>query len=37
VVYLAWLGVRHMKPRVTLEEPRDLLFTDIVESGRSNA
>ena len=37
IVYLAWLGVRHMTPRATLEEPRDVLFTEIVESKRSNA
>jgi nitric oxide reductase subunit B len=37
VVYLAWLGVWRMKPRTTLEEPRDVLFTEIVETKRSNA
>jgi nitric oxide reductase subunit B len=37
VVYLAWLGVRRMKPRITLEEPRDVLFTEIVGSKESNA
>ena len=31
IVYLAWLGVRRMTPRSTLEEPRDVLFTEIVE------
>jgi nitric oxide reductase subunit B len=37
VLYLSWLGVRYMKPRTTLEEPRDVLFTEIVEVKRSNA
>jgi nitric oxide reductase subunit B len=37
IVYLAWLGVRRMKPRTTLEEPRDVLFTEIVEVRRSDA
>lgn len=32
VLYLCWLGVRRMKPRTTMEEPRDVLFTEIVES-----
>jgi nitric oxide reductase subunit B len=37
VVYIAWLGVRRMKPRITLEEPRDVLFTEIVGSKGPNA
>ncbi|HUJ31145.1 MAG TPA: cbb3-type cytochrome c oxidase subunit I [Candidatus Acidoferrum sp.] len=37
VLYLSWLGVCRMKPRTTLEEPRDVLFTEIVESKRSGA
>jgi nitric oxide reductase subunit B len=37
IVYLAWLGVRRMKPRTTLEEPRDVLFTEIAEVRRSDA
>jgi len=37
VLYLSWLGVRHMKPRTTLEEPHDVLFTEIVETKRSDA
>ncbi len=32
VVYLAWLGVRRMKPRVTLEEPREVLFSELVDT-----
>ena len=32
VVYLAWLGVRHMRPRATPEQPAESLFTEIVES-----
>ena len=37
ILYLSWLGVRHMKPRTTLEEPRDVLFTEIVEVTSSHA
>ena len=37
IVYLAWLGVRHMTPRSTLEEPTDMLFTEIMESKSANA
>jgi nitric oxide reductase subunit B len=37
VLYLAWLGVRRLKPRTTLEEPRDVLFTEILETKRSKA
>lgn len=37
ILYLAWLGVRRMKPRATLEEPREVLFTEIVEVQRSDA
>jgi nitric oxide reductase subunit B len=32
IVYLCWLGVRRMKPLATLEEPRDILFTELVET-----
>jgi nitric oxide reductase subunit B len=31
LLYLCYLGVRHTVPRVTLEEPEDILFTDIAE------
>jgi nitric oxide reductase subunit B len=31
VVYLCWLGVRHMAPRPVLEEPEEVLFTEVVE------
>jgi nitric oxide reductase subunit B len=31
VLYIAWIGVRHTVKRVTLEEPQDILFTDITE------
>jgi nitric oxide reductase subunit B len=31
LLYLCYLGVRHTVPRVTLEEPEDVLFTDIAE------
>ena len=30
-LYIAYLGVRHTVKRVTLEEPEDILFTEIVE------
>jgi hypothetical protein len=29
LLYLCWIGVRHTVPRVTLEEPQDILFTDV--------
>jgi nitric oxide reductase subunit B len=31
LLYLCYLGVRHTVPRVTLEEPEDILFTEITE------
>lgn len=31
VLPLLYLGVRHTVPRVTMEEPEDILFTDITE------
>ena len=31
VIYLGWLGVRHTVPRTTIEEPEDILFTEITE------
>lgn len=37
VLYLCWLGVRYMKPQTSLEAPSDVLFTEIVESKRSEA
>ena len=37
VLYLCWLGVRRMKPRMTLEEPRDVLFTEILESKKAGS
>jgi len=30
VLYLCWLGVRHMRTQSTVEEPRDILFTELV-------
>jgi nitric oxide reductase subunit B len=33
ILYLTWLGVRHMVPQVATEEPKDVLFTEVVESG----
>lgn len=29
VLYLCWLGVRHMRTQSTVEEPRDILFTEL--------
>jgi nitric oxide reductase subunit B len=31
LLYLCWLGVRHTVKQVTLEEPEDILFTEITE------
>jgi nitric oxide reductase subunit B len=31
LLYLCYLGVRHTVPRVTMEEPEDVLFTEIAE------
>ena len=31
LLYLCWLGVRHTVKRVTLEEPEEVLFTEITE------
>jgi nitric oxide reductase subunit B len=30
-LYIAWLGIRHTVERVTLEEPDDILFTEVVQ------
>ena len=30
-LYIAYLGIRHTVERVTLEEPEDILFTEIVQ------
>jgi nitric oxide reductase subunit B len=30
-LYIAWIGVRHTVKRVTLEEPDDILFTELSE------
>ncbi len=35
VVYLAWLGVSRTKRQTTLNEPRDILFAEIVEVERT--
>jgi nitric oxide reductase subunit B len=29
VLYLSWIGIRHTVARVTLEEPQDILFTEL--------
>jgi nitric oxide reductase subunit B len=31
VLYIAYVGIRHTVKRVTLEEPEDILFTEISE------
>ncbi len=31
LLYVCYLGVRHTVPRVTMEEPEDILFTEIAE------
>jgi nitric oxide reductase large subunit len=31
LLYLCYLGVRHTVPRITIEEPEDILFTEITE------
>ncbi|HEU4941827.1 MAG TPA: cbb3-type cytochrome c oxidase subunit I, partial [Gaiellaceae bacterium] len=31
LLYICWVGVRHTVKRVTLEEPEDILFTEITE------
>ena len=31
LLYLSYLGVRHTVKRVTLEEPEDILFTEVTE------
>jgi nitric oxide reductase subunit B len=31
LLYMCWLGIRHTVPRITLEEPEDILFTEITE------
>lgn len=35
-LYIAYLGVRHTVKRVTLDEPEDILFTELVEPGDDN-
>ena len=37
VIYLCWLGIRHMTPHAALEEPREVLFTEVVESTRAQS
>ena len=31
LLYICYLGVRHTVPRVTMEEPEDILFTEVTE------
>jgi nitric oxide reductase subunit B len=31
VLYIAWIGIRHTVKRVTLDEPEDILFTEVKE------
>lgn len=35
IIYLCWLGIRHMAPQATVEEPREILFTEVVQSTRT--
>jgi nitric oxide reductase subunit B len=35
LLYLCWLGVRHTVKQVTLEEPADILFTEITEPAKT--
>ena len=34
ILYLSFLGIRYMRSTTTTEEPRDVLFTDIVVQGQ---
>jgi len=34
ILYLTFLGVLHMRSGTTTEEPKDILFTDIVVPGQ---
>ncbi|HEY7307494.1 MAG TPA: cbb3-type cytochrome c oxidase subunit I [Bryobacteraceae bacterium] len=36
LLYLCWLAVRSRVPKATLEEPAEILFTEITESGTSS-
>ena len=36
ILYLAWLAVRYRVAPTTLDEPRELLFTEVTEAGRSD-
>ena len=35
ILYLSWLGVRHMAPKVTLQEPEEVLFTEITAEAKA--
>ena len=37
LLYLCWLGVRHTVKQVTLEEPEEILFTEITEPAETTA
>ena len=37
LLYLCWLGVRHTVKRVTLDEPEEILFTEITEPPETTA
>jgi nitric oxide reductase subunit B len=32
VLYLCWLGVRHMRAQITAEEPKNILFTELTSA-----
>ncbi len=34
LVYLCWLGVRHIRPRRELKEAGEVLFTEVIEAGK---
>jgi len=35
ILYLCWLGVRYVAPQATLEEPREVLCTELTQSSRT--
>ncbi|HEY1277853.1 MAG TPA: cbb3-type cytochrome c oxidase subunit I [Thermoleophilaceae bacterium] len=37
VLYITWIGIRHTVKRVTLEEPEDILFTDVEQPAGAEA
>lgn len=37
ILYLCWLGVRHMGPKVTLQEPEEVLFTEVTPEAKARS